>query len=403
MFIKNRKIIPALMFHSAGLEHHPWAWSHISEPVVNFEAKIARLKARGFTGVFWSDVYDHMAGLRTLPEDSILLTFDDGYLDNWVHVYPILKKYDIKGTIFVSPDFVDPTPEIRPNSDDVASGRCRADKLQVAGFLNWAEMREMERSGLVDIQSHAMTHAWYFNGPRIKRFHAPHAVTPYPWLFWNVRPDRKPFYLNEDQQAFVPWGLPILQHGTSLTTRRFFPDEQAMAVFTNFVAERGGRAFFEAAGWQNQLEALSRVKFSDGRLPGTYESDASMRDRLIYELQRSKQLIEQNLRKGVDFICWPVGANNEKVRQIAREVGFKAWNLSSRDERRKRNLPGADPISIKRIGTSNQVTVRGRACGSAGPAWQLWRVLEHQGSLAYSTLVKAYKAQALLGSLMGHR
>ena len=391
------------MFHSAGLEDHPWTWSHISEPVVSFEAKIARLKARGFNGVFWADVYDHMAGVSTLPENSILLTFDDGYLDNWVHIYPILKNYDMKGTIFVSPDFVDPTPGIRPNRDDVAAGRCRANELQLAGFLNWAEMREMEQSGLVDVQSHAMTHTWYFNGPRIERFHAPHQVTPYPWLFWNARPKRKPFYLNEDQQTFVPWGSPILEHGKSLETRRFCPDEEAMAVFTSFVAERGGRAFFERPDWQSQLEALSGEMFPDGKLPGTYESDDVMRDRLRDELQRSKQLIEQNLEKAVDFICWPGGANDEKVKQIAPELGFKAWTLGSQDESEKRNLPGADPISIKRIGTSNHVTVRGRACGSAGPEWQLWQVFQHQGSLTYSALVKAYKASALLGSMMGLR
>ena len=398
---RNPNIVPALMFHSAGLENHPWAWSYISEPVASFEAKIARLKARGFTGVFWSDVYDHMAGKRKLAKDSILLTFDDGYLDNWVHVYPILRKYGMKGTIFVSPDFVDPTAGMRPNMEDVAAGHCSAAELQVAGFLSWAEMKEMERSGLVDIESHAMTHTWYFNGPRIKRFHAPHQVTPYPWLFWNSRPERKPFYLNENQQEFVPWGSPILEHGKSLETRRFFPDEDALAIFTRFVTEKGGRVFFEHADWQVELEGLSRQRFPDGRLPGTYESDAAMKDRLLYELQRSKQLIEHNLGKPVDFICWPGGANDERVQQIAREVGFKAWTLSSRDDGSKRNLPGADPLSIKRIGTSNQVIVRGLACGNAGPGLQLWHVLAHQGSLGHLALIKAYKASALLGAMMG--
>ena len=33
------------MFHSIGLEKHPWAWNHISEPVATFEAKIARLES----------------------------------------------------------------------------------------------------------------------------------------------------------------------------------------------------------------------------------------------------------------------------------------------------------------------------------------------------------------------
>ena len=131
------------MFHSVGLEEHPWAWSHISEPVETFEAKIALLRRKGYNGVFWHELYEHMAGRRTLPDNSIFLTFDDGYLDNWVHVYPILKKYGMKGTIFVSPDFVDPSNLVRPNLDDAAAGNVGMDELTVAGFLNWAEMREI--------------------------------------------------------------------------------------------------------------------------------------------------------------------------------------------------------------------------------------------------------------------
>lgn len=398
---RDRQVVPALMFHSIGLEKHPWAWNYISESVSTFEQKIALLKARGFTGVFWQEVYDHMVGTRVLPDNSILLTFDDGYLDNWVYVYPILRKYGMKGTIFVSPDFVDRSSAPRYNLDDVAAGDCSADELQVAGFLNWAEMRAMEKSGLIDIQSHAMTHTWYFNGPRIEDFHSPHDVTPYPWLFWNARPDRKSFYLNEDQQEFVPWGFPILEHGKSLETRRFFPDEDAILLFTRFVSERGGREFFSIPAWRNQLDSLRLESFPNGEIPGSYEPDGLMKDRLQNELCRSKELIELNLDKTVDFICWPGGANDEQVQKIARDAGFKSWTLSSRDEGSKRNRPGADPVSIKRIGTSNEVRVRGRTYGSAGANWQLWHVLAHQGSSSHSFLIKVYKSLALLGGMLG--
>jgi peptidoglycan/xylan/chitin deacetylase (PgdA/CDA1 family) len=386
------------MFHSVGLEHHPWAWNHISEPITTFEAKIARLKASGFTGVFWRDLYDHMAGTRTLPDDSILLTFDDGYLDNWVHVYPVLKKYGMKGTIFVSPDFVDPSTEVRPSMDDVDAGRCSPEALQIPGFLNWAEMREMELSGLVDIQSHAMTHTWYFNSPSIERFHAPHEITPYPWLFWNARPERKPFYLNEDQQEFVPWGSPILRHGKSLEARRFFPAQDAMDEFSSFVETRGGAEFFCSDNWQEVLDGFATKRFGETGVPGVYESDEAREARLYDELDRSKGLIEENLKKNVDYICWPGGANDETVQEIARRVGFKAWTLSSSSEQRKRNLPGADPESIKRIGTSNRLTVRGRFSGYGGARYQVWSVLAHQESRLHALMIRAYKLVAPLTS-----
>jgi peptidoglycan/xylan/chitin deacetylase (PgdA/CDA1 family) len=391
------------MFHSVGLENHPWAWSYISEPLETFEAKIALFRKQGFSGIFWHELHEYMAGGRKLPENSILLTFDDGYLDNWVHVYPVLKKHGMKGTIFVSPDFVEPTGAVRPNLDDVAAGRCRPDELSVAGFLSWAEMREMEKSGVIDIQSHAMTHTWYFSGPKIVDFHRPHEITPYPWLFWNARPDRKPFYLEEDQQEFLPWGHPILEHAKSLTVRRFFPEDAAMNAITAFVAERGGREFFRRPDWQRELESGVATLVDGGALPGHYESDEARDARITDELQRSKLLIERNLDKQVDFICWPGGANDESVQRRARAVGFKAWTLSSVSQLGKRNVPGADPTSIKRMGTSNQLVVRGRRCGIAGPRYQLWRVLEHQGSAFHRAGLRAWKLAALAMSAGGSK
>jgi peptidoglycan/xylan/chitin deacetylase (PgdA/CDA1 family) len=342
------------MFHSVGLENHPWVWSYISEPEKSFEAKIAKLKRSGFTSIFWKDVYEYMAGRRKLPDNSILLTFDDGYLDNWVYVYPILKKYGMKGTIFVSPDFIDPTNEVRPNIEDVKIGRCSSDDLAVPGFLSWPEMREMESAGLVDIQSHAMTHTWYFSGANIVDFHRNYKTPPYPWLFWNARPDRKPFYLVEDQQEFVPWGYPILSHQKSLEVRRFFPDDAAVSEIITYIRNQGGLDFFERNGWREEL--LGRVirRFKHGQLPGHYETEEERRSRIRDELVRSKSLIETNLDKQVDFICWPGGANDETVREVAREVGYKSWTLSSSSQLEKRNAPGADPSSIKRIGTSNR-------------------------------------------------
>ena len=398
---RDKKIVPALMFHSVGLENHPWVWSHISEPLDTFEAKIALLKDKGFTGVFWHELYEHMIGGHTLPDNSILLTFDDGYLDNWVNVYPILRKYGMKGTIFVSPDFVDPSDELRPNLDDVSAGSCELDRLTMAGFLNWAEMREMEKSGLIDIQSHAMTHTWYFSGPEIVSLHKPYEVTPHPWLFWNARPDRKPFYLNEDQQRFLPWGYPILEHQKSLTVRRFFPDDDAVNEITSFVADHGGRELFERRDWRSVLEVWVAKTFDNGSLGGHHESDEARTARITDELQRSKTLIENNLSKQVEFICWPGGANEDVVQSIAKDVGYKSWTLSSRSQLEKRNRPGTDPGSIKRIGTSNVIHVKGRKCGTGGRQYQYFSVVGHQGSAVHAIALKAYKLAALAFSLGG--
>lgn len=392
---RNKSIVPALMFHSVGLERHAWAWSYISESIESFESKIAKLKQKGFSAVFWDELYEHMAGTIVLPADSILLTFDDGYLDNWTNIFPILKKYGMKATIFVNPDFVDPSDQLRPTLDNLAAENRTGEETPVVGFLNWAEMREMEKSGLIDIQSHAMTHTWYFSGPRIDDYHRPHDVTPYPWLFWNVRPDRKPFYLKEDQQQFLPWGYPVLQHAKSLAVRRFFPDETAVHSITSFVSSEGGHEFFRRQDWRAVLESRVASTFGNDGIAGFYESETERISRIRDELRRSKAIIEENLDKQVNYICWPGGANDELVHQIAREAGYKSWTLSSSSALEKRNLPGADPETIKRIGTTNAINVRGKHCGFGGPGLQLLKIFSHQGSLLHSIALKARKLAAL--------
>lgn len=388
------------MFHSVGLENLPWEWSYISESLRSFEAKIAGFKRLGFNGILWNELYEYMAGRLELPKNSILLTFDDGYLDNWVYVYPILKKYGMKGTIFVSPDFVDPRTDIRLNLDDVTAGRCKPEELSEAGFLSWAEMREMEKTGIIDIQSHAMTHTWYFSGPKVVDFHRPHDVTPHPWLFWNERPERKPYYLTEDQQRFLPWGYPILENQKSLVATRFFPDPDAMAKITGHVDDQGGADFFERPDWRELLLSFVAKTFDDSKLPGTYESDGERFARINDEVGQSKKLIEENLNKSVEFVCWPGGANAEDVQKMAIDAGYKSWTLDSRTQGGKRNHPGAEPSNIKRIGTSNQVIVKGRQCGSGGAYYQTLRVLAHQGSLRHSLTLKAYKLASLAKSLL---
>ncbi|MDP9177203.1 MAG: polysaccharide deacetylase family protein [Gemmatimonadota bacterium] len=355
------------------------------------------MRDEGFTGIFWEDLYGYMDRRTTLAPDSILLTFDDGYLDNWVYAFPILKKYGMKGTVFVNPDFVDPGTEVRPTLEDVWAGRCRMEELDGVGFLNWAELRAMEASGLIDVQSHALTHTWYFSGPRIVDFHTPQRLTPYPWLAWNARPERKPFYMKEDQQHFVPWGYPVFEHGKSLVVRRFIPDGECVARITDYVAEQGGTSFFRDASWQETI----RTRLSDWGLadtfPGYYETDEQRLERIRQELSLSKSIIETNLDKRVDYLCWPGGGNDETTRRLAIEVGYKAWTLGSKDRVPKRNLPGEDPVSIKRMPTTNVVMWRGHEIGQGGARHQMLCIAAHQKSFFSWILLGLYKLAVITG------
>lgn len=75
----------------------------------------------------------------------MVLTFDDGYLDNYQNLFPLLKKYNVKAVIFVLADS-------QYNHWDVDAGEMRIE------LMNHKQMAELSKSGLVEIASHGLTH-----------------------------------------------------------------------------------------------------------------------------------------------------------------------------------------------------------------------------------------------------
>jgi hypothetical protein len=345
--MKKSQVVPMIYYHSIANLNDSWQFRHLSCPVSIFESHLKALRWAHFQTISLQMLYRYMAEGKEIPKQSVVLTFDDGYLDNWVFAYPLLKKYGYQGSIFVNPDFIDPSESLRPNLEDVWSNRISINDLPASGFLSWLEMREMERSGNIDIQSHGMTHTWYFSSPEIVDFH--HPGDPYPWLAWNIYPDRKYLWMIEDQRTFVPWGAPVYQHEKSLATRRYFPDQNLDATLVDYVSSLGCETFFQSNDWRQQLaQVVTDYRQTHGDL-GHFESDEEYRARLHYELAGSKQIIETQLDKTVDFLCWPGGGYTDTSVQISKEVGYLASAYSSNDQGMNKNRFGEDPSRWDRI------------------------------------------------------
>jgi peptidoglycan/xylan/chitin deacetylase (PgdA/CDA1 family) len=391
----DQRIIPVIMFHSVGNQGLDWIFNYISEPLETFEDKIRTLVQADFHFLHWQELYEYLSFDKKNHLPAIMLTFDDGYLDNWVFVYPILKKYGAKGTIFVNPDFVDPIKRVRPNLDDVWKGEIDKHSIRTAGFLNWQEMRIMEQSGLIDIQSHALTHTWYPSGPNVIDFLSP-GEKRYPWMWWNIYPAQKPFYLSDFYVTEDLFGLPVYQHEKALICKRFFPPERINNNISIFIKEKGGLAFFQQDSWRIELQKLHTKLFNKYKNEVRYETDSEYKKRVYYELQTSKKIIEENLEKQVKYICWPGGGYNTQVISLAKKVGYKAWTLSSKDQSNFRNVSGANPQTVKRIGSSVKQRWKGKDLGYTNGAEFLYTIKRHQGSLFYDFLGKWKKFQRLL-------
>lgn len=95
------------------------------------------------------------------PKKCVLLTFDDGFADNYVFAYPLLKKFAMKAMMFVATDFIaegsitrDPFVSLSHNEAwELAYSDRRSEVM-----CTWQELEEMESSGVFDIQCHGTTH-----------------------------------------------------------------------------------------------------------------------------------------------------------------------------------------------------------------------------------------------------
>ncbi|MCP3867246.1 MAG: polysaccharide deacetylase family protein [Gammaproteobacteria bacterium] len=114
-----------LMYHSVG----PGEATGMNIPTGRFEQQLIQLQKSGFTALTLSELGSDMA-----TEKPVALTFDDGFRNNYTQAFPLLRKYGMKATVFLSPD------------------------IEGIEKLGPEEIREMADSGLIEFGGHTMTH-----------------------------------------------------------------------------------------------------------------------------------------------------------------------------------------------------------------------------------------------------
>ena len=130
--------VPILMYHYVG-ENPPDADAirlDLTVPPDRFEAQLAYLRQAGYSSITLEDLVLYLTTGRPLPEKPVIFTFDDGYLDNFLYAFPLLRQYGFGGTFFVVTQFLD-------------EGR--------AGYMSWQQARLMQANGM-EIESHGVSH-----------------------------------------------------------------------------------------------------------------------------------------------------------------------------------------------------------------------------------------------------
>ena len=153
--------IPVLMYH-----HVNPAGNFINVRPETFELQVRYLKEKGFTAVHAGEFSDILAGKAAAPQKPVMITFDDGWLDNWVFAFPILKRYGMKSVIFLITSQIARQGRRRRSDEgqaDVLPTHRESKTLMESGrtdevMLSWNEVAEMKDSGLVEFHSHTHTH-----------------------------------------------------------------------------------------------------------------------------------------------------------------------------------------------------------------------------------------------------
>ncbi|KJR40001.1 polysaccharide deacetylase [Candidatus Magnetoovum chiemensis] len=126
------------------------------------------LKYNEFRTINTMDLIEIIAR-KKIPRKTIMITFDDGWLDNWIFAYPVLKKYGLKAVLFIITGQISESLK-RKRYDEGFKGtmpshsKCKefVEKGENESvMLSWQELKEMEDAGVIDVQSHTHRHQRY--------------------------------------------------------------------------------------------------------------------------------------------------------------------------------------------------------------------------------------------------
>lgn len=314
--------IPIVYYHSvAPKKNNKWYKSYLTLEQKYFEDLILWLKKKEYTFIFL-DEYFKLKNEKS-EKKYICLNFDDGCLDNYIHVFPLLKKYSVKATIYVNPEFIPEIETPRKTIDQI--NKKGNDEVEDLGFCSWAELKLMEDSGLVDIQSHTLSHTKYFVSPKIREFHHPKSNYLYP--ISNLFPQKKPNYISDlNFKNLIPFGTPFFEEKSSVIAKRIFIsksfEEECINALKNY--------HWDLYKKQECLEIIDPIykKYIDSNsLIEKTETDFEYQERVKKELAESKRIIEQNLSKKIKYCCWPHGDYNELAHKTAIEAGYVATTI----------------------------------------------------------------------------
>ncbi|OPX42921.1 poly-beta-1,6-N-acetyl-D-glucosamine N-deacetylase precursor [Ruminiclostridium hungatei] len=133
--------VPIIMYHSI-LKN-----SHLGKYVITpaeFEEDIRYLSERNYNSITMTDLINYVYNNGDIPLKPVIITFDDGNLNNYIYGRPILEKYKMKAVVSVIGSYTEAFSQPPyPTADPTYA------------HVSWDQIKEMAASGYFEIQNHS--------------------------------------------------------------------------------------------------------------------------------------------------------------------------------------------------------------------------------------------------------
>ena len=130
-YVRPKYVVPILMYHHID---ERGGVSSLSVSPENFRRQMRFLSEHDYNVISLAELVQAKLEKKRLAPNAVVLTFDDGYEDNYTFAYPILKEYNLPATAFVIVNFIDKE-----------------------GYLTFRQIEEMTSPGLIAIGSHTLS------------------------------------------------------------------------------------------------------------------------------------------------------------------------------------------------------------------------------------------------------
>lgn len=253
--------VPVMVYHSISdnVGWLPWADNIAVRPAV-FARHMAHLARSGWTVISSETLIAAQQGHVTVPRRSVVLQFDDAYLDFFTEALPVLTCFQLPATVFASSDFIDPSSGLR--QEDI-------------GYMNADELRQADANPLIDIACHGKDHARIATGPETSPRKPDQWGKETAWL-WSLCPGNKARWFETTPPAISE----VPENDSSLCARAWSPDG----------------------------------------LESTQARDA----RVTAALQEARAAIGDVLGRETSFLCWPFDRCDPAAIANAQAAGFTA-------------------------------------------------------------------------------